>query len=438
MAGRHAGRSRDATRCAKARTCWLLPVIAILGCTRNSQRPRIEADPSLASVTSASAPSPVASAKLAADGALESDLPHTEHFNCWPSVGYCRVDEVTDAVRAVIESIPKHEELQYRGSDVDDARLATFGKLPWIRDLDIGLRGPVDLAPLGRMVGLRRLELRGGVVTSLGALHALGHLERLQIAEVSVTAEHDLRSLPPSLTELRILRCPGVTDLAHGADVIALERLDLSHVPMSTLAGIAGLPHLSSLTIYDATNLATIEAIATLPALDLVDITTAPKLLDLRPLGRSKSLTSVFLNEVDVRNLSFAPKMPALTALSISNAPALTTLDPLRAAAGLSSLGLFRLPLGDLEPLAALPRLGSLTMGELPITTVAPLESNRSLRRITFTGETGGPADLAPLADITTLHSITLPCKFDRVASAAFQKLRPTVKVEFDCVHHEP
>ncbi len=143
-----------------------------------------------------------------------------------------------------------------------------------------------DLAPLGELKALKRLNLAGTGVSELGPLSALGSLRWLSLQGSPV---HDVSALQ-GLRTLRTLdlRDTPVRDLRALRQLDRLEELLLSDTPVSDLRPLAQLENLRSLWLA-RTQVENLRPLSTLADLREIDLRGVPA-RDFRPLAKLSRL----------------------------------------------------------------------------------------------------------------------------------------------------
>jgi hypothetical protein len=241
----------------------------------------------------------------------------------------------------------------------------------------------LDYSPLAELD-----DLTGLTLTDLD-------IERLPDLSANVFLDHIyLRNLP-DLAEFSGLSLPYVRDI------------QIRSCPLPTsLEGIGPSPSLRNLNVsrcHGLTSLATGGAVGGQAILYLFDCDGITDLTGLDP-----SWNALLLDDCDaVDSVEGIPPESSLTAISLSSLPELTSLEGLTDGLVLSQCGVFSCPrlasLGDLT-LRADGRLSLLLLPTLE--DLAGLDIPESLTELNLTGV--GVTNLAPLAPLRLVHMLTL------------------------------
>jgi Leucine-rich repeat (LRR) protein len=293
-----------------------------------------------------------------------------------------------------------------------------IGRLDGLRVLDLKDTNLTDLAPLAGLTGLTRLRLHGTGVTDLAPLAGLTGLTELRLNGTWVT---DLAPVA-RLTGLTTLWLDGtrVTDLAPLAGLTGLTELRLDGTAVTDLAPLAGLTALTWLSLdrTGVTDLAPVAGLTGLTALWLVGTRVA----DLSPLAGLTGLTALGLGGTRVTDLAPLAGLTALTTLGLVGT-GVTDLAPLAGLTRLTALGLGGTGVTDLAPLAGLTGLTTLRLGGTGLTDLAPLAGLTGLTALGLDGT--GVTDLAPLAGLTGLTALVL----DRTGVTDLRPLRTLTRL---------
>ncbi|GAA3085919.1 NACHT domain-containing protein [Streptosporangium carneum] len=150
--------------------------------------------------------------------------------------------------------------------------------------------------PRLRRVNLSHVDVQGG----LAAL--VDHCPEVSVLRLWNVSVDDLDALSAlGLTELSLVDCPGVTDLAPLARQRELEALNLSGSAVSDLAPLAGLMGLRDL-VLDGSRVTDLSPLASLDALKEVDLRGTAPVLDLAPLSGKPGLQVVADAGQELRN----------------------------------------------------------------------------------------------------------------------------------------
>ena len=245
-------------------------------------------------------------------------------------------------------------------------------------------KNAVDLAPLAALPALRHLSLNVGFVGLAGlpitleslnvggpidSLAPIAHQTGLTGLALRRAVGLDLTGLS-RLTALTSLELPGcaVADLSELAALAALTFLDLSaNKPLRDLAPLAGLIHLTHLTLYK-TSVADLSPLAGLTALVSLNIAKT-RVASVAPLAGLTGLTSLQCDRSKLVSLSGVEGMTALEALYIEATK-----------------------VRDLAPLAGLPALSYLNISKLgAVQNTSVVAGLPALDRLDVTGTTFDP-----------------------------------------------
>jgi len=276
--------------------------------------------------------------------------------------------------------LTRHLRLEH-GDDLDGVE-----RMPWLTSLDLtDFRGSVG--QLRELPALRWLAI-GSIGIDAETLGALTQLETLRLVQPQYWIPLDELELPPGLRALDI-RHSDIATLDGLAQVPALQRLDLvDNKQLSDVAALAGLPALEWLSIVDCTRVADLSAIAGLTGLRCLYLRGLDRLEHLPPLDRLTALRDLGLGGRELHDLGPLSALSALEGLAVYGLPRVGDLAPLGALASLRRLGLNGLPLvADASPLGNLARLEALDLSHLDrLADLAPLASLHALRAMTLDG----------------------------------------------------
>jgi hypothetical protein len=270
--------------------------------------------------------------------------------------------------------------------------------------------------------------------------------DRRTLVAISLLARKDKPALPLPENEIAGLPCLYVRVHAdHVASVLPKLKgikslgLHIPYVTAASLEALEGMDNLKLLHIYGPhenhgrvpSTLETVEPLAALTSLEVLNMEGSEKVTDISPLGALVNLEALELSCCNaLKDISVLGKLKNLTALSL---PPSTTNEQLATVCaehpGLRSLEVrYATGLSDVSPvakLASLERLSLIFSG--PVTDVAPLAGMKQLRAFGMpvtakpeeafaaicSGLTGlrtlsltgsGVKDLAPVAGLTSLE----------------------------------
>ncbi len=205
---------------------------------------------------------------------------------------------------------------------------------------------------------------------------------------------------------------------------------------LRTLEGVEALSSLEVLKIHDPdhTTLNDLTPLSQLPLLEELDLSSAPGVTDLTPLGGLMNMKHLSLTGVRVHDASVLAQLPSLRSLTFQSAwdldiTSLAGLDQVRSLtfkympsppvaeaaidltgvgdmASLTELDVHYSSLTDLAPLATATQLETLTLSRNTISDVSPLKSLTSLTALRLAEN--DIADISPLQDLTQLTELDL------------------------------
>ena len=309
--------------------------------------------------------------------------------------------------------------------------LSPLAGLTSLEHLGLSYNDVVDLQPLSGLTSLRRLNLgpeeteynreSSNRVSDLSPLSALGSLSHLELSFNEVSDISPLAGLA-SLEHLG-LTYNDVFDLQPVSGLASLTRLALGGTRVSDLTPLSGLASLVHLELW-RTAAADISPLAGLTSLEYLDL-EFNEVVDVRPLGDLALLTDLYLSgnrivdvsvlgglrSLEVLSLGANPVadveplavLTSLRRLDLSEVRAVEDLSFVSRMAQLTHLYLSHTSVKNLGPVASLSQLETLSISETGVSHLSPLESLGSLRTLIMSGLS---ADLAPLAELTSLENI--------------------------------
>lgn len=212
-----------------------------------------------------------------------------------------------------------------------------------------------DLSALSGLAELEVLTVSGGQIADVAALGALPHLSRVDLSDNAVS---DLSALS-SLTELKVLSLEQnrISDLGPLATLGSLEYLDVSDNALASLEPVASLSELRQLSCSNAT--------------PQTESAVANRICDLSPIAALDELTHLYA--------SYNP---------IDSAEALSALE------GLQVVAMDGCGLTDTAPFSGKEQLVFLSLMENEITSVAPLSELEGLSYLYLAGNEISDASL--------------------------------------------
>ena len=338
---------------------------------------------------------------------------------------------VTDDAKAAIEATDGFRELPvYFHPLATDADLATVRRIPWVKNLILERCRATDISPLTDLAELEVLsiQLRPGDPQwrlDLRPLEKLKRLKRLSIGSLAIADEGPL------------------------ANLTWLRHLTVRFVDTFSLACVARMPDLESLSVYvckgclsleslrDRAKLRVIsldmlpappeeyEVFRTLPGLESVRIQSRT-ISDLRFLSDCRALTTLTLTfDRALKSLSGIEGLAKLRTLRIDRT-GVADLTPLRGCPGLRTLISSDNAVSDLAPLAACGELDYLNLRKTQVADVSPLKGLAKLKLLDLR-ETQ-VEDLAPLAEVKTLRTLYLSPAVGEEQVGALRKALPNCR----------
>ncbi|HSN49763.1 MAG TPA: leucine-rich repeat domain-containing protein, partial [Bacteroidales bacterium] len=189
-------------------------------------------------------------------------------------------------------------------------RIITLGNI----DLS-GNASVTDLTPLGKLSGLKEVNLSGTPVSDLMPLKNLNDLEVLDISGTQVISLEPLRYS----NHIKILKMKGtkIPDLEMIANFSDLSELDLSSTPVTSLAPLKDLTALRDLRFSNTgiTDLTPLTGLTQLTILYFSDT----KVEDITPLAGLKNLQVTVFDKTNVKSLSALENSPQLIRVFCDN-----------------------------------------------------------------------------------------------------------------------
>jgi Leucine-rich repeat (LRR) protein len=171
-----------------------------------------------------------------------------------------------------------------------------------------GNAGITDLGPLGKLSGLKDVNISGLPVTDLMPLRNLNALEELDISGTPITSLDPLKYC----SNIRVLRMKKtqVGNIALVSGMAALEVLDISQSPVDNLDPVSGIVTLKDLKCA-GTRVSSLQPVSSLEALELLNFSGTP-VSDAAPLMNLKKLQIVFFDDTKVKSLDAFGNLPDL------------------------------------------------------------------------------------------------------------------------------
>jgi len=266
---------------------------------------------------------------------------------------------------------------------------------------------------------LERLELNGCNISDIKPLLPQPNIKRLHLCE------NRIRDLLP-LADCRELRGLGIarnpiSDIAPLANFAQLEYLYLHDTEVRDLAPLAGCSRLWKLLLDNNKSLKDLRALASLTALEYLDIcgceltdeACAPlaslsalkglriannHLLSGRFLGEKAILRELDMSGNLIHDLSFVSSLRNLEHLGLVD-NRISDLASLAEVSSLRTLDLSGNPLRDIAPLAGLSNLENLSLERTEVTDLSPLANLQSLQRLCI--------EKTPVRDISVVQNMS-------------------------------
>ena len=256
-----------------------------------------------------------------------------------------------------LRDAPVLTDLTIQGTPAVD--LSILADCSTLTHLEVSSVGRVDGAPtLDHLGGLTHLYL--APVEPLHDVAFLGQLEQLRVLWLGGLAEiSDLSVLVglTRLTSLDLLDNPhpldpatvrGLSELIEFGTVHGGQTPELSEL----VDALIQLPNLTAMLIRECRHLTDVTPVTRL-RLNRLQILHAPSLRDIAPLDRLVSLRELWLTGASVEGITALAALPGLQKLNLSTCPALQDLAPLATLPNLQRLDLRGAAVGlDLSPFA--------------------------------------------------------------------------------------
>ena len=210
-------------------------------------------------------------------------------------------------------------------------------------------------ALLGKLTGLRSLNLSNSQVADIGPLKELKALQTLNLSSTKVADVAPLKALT-ALQSLDLFRTQ-VADLGPLKDLKALQTLDLSETQVADVAPLKDLKALQTLNLSE-TQVADVAPLKDLKALQTLNLTWT-QVADVAPLMALTALQSLDLYRTEVADLAPLKALTALQSLDLYRTQ-VADLKPLKDLKALHTLDLSRTQVADLTPVQDLPGLSTI------------------------------------------------------------------------------
>ncbi|GAA1988538.1 NACHT domain-containing protein [Catenulispora subtropica] len=279
-------------------------------------------------------------------------LPHLHYLRGLTHLGvFCKVEDL--GFLHVMEQ-PLRRLSTWNGSSVlDISPVERFAAS--LTSLNIASGGIPDLDPLLRLPLLDDLHIDVPGVEAIDFLDALPRLNCLTLRSANAVRSFAPISAQTSLTEIRLIGCPGLTDLGVLPLGAATTAFCISGAGLDCdLGEIVGLvPNVRNLAVEENQHVRDLGPVAGLD-LEFLGIAGCLSVSDLSPLAGRKGLRTVYASRTGVSELGPLAGLPRLRFLTLDGCEEIRDLSPLAELASLETLTLRDTAPGlDLAPLAA-------------------------------------------------------------------------------------
>lgn len=242
-----------------------------------------------------------------------------------------------------------------------------------------------DLAPLNRLLNLKKLQVSETAINDLSALSAMRDLTYLDLSHTSVNTLEPIKNL----MKLEVIRANNtlVDDISPIRNLPNLKLLQIDETTVADTAAI-GLARAkpSALILFKTDILTTwwgqLSADWKTIFRQSLKITGEPDAMQLHELISSESIS---LNETGIYNLNPLTEFIRLKKLEV-NGNRISNLGPLSALPTLQELYLSRNPLEDLEPISMLLSLRKLDISNTPVEDLDFVEGLGEMRYLNCSG----------------------------------------------------
>lgn len=232
--------------------------------------------------------------------------------------------------------------------------LADLG--PSLYSLSLRHVGLGNLANLGSMLGLLKLDLTGSDFLNISPLTQWPLLENLNVSQTHV----DNMNLVSQLRNLRVLNLS-----------------DTNNFDVGSLATLAGLEEL----YLSGTRVASISVVSSLPRLKVLDL-SGTMVVDLLPLNQSSQLQRLSLARTGVADMRPLSGCVGLVGLDLSQCQNLRDISGIEKLWRLDTLSLFGVPTSDLAPLAGCTSIRTVELSTSGVTSLDGLKPLKSLESV--------------------------------------------------------
>lgn len=242
--------------------------------------------------------------------------------------------------------------------------------------------GPISASDIA---SLKNLDARGYGVTTLGGIECFTELTDLDLGIGG--------------------QASSVADLAPLRYLKKLATLSLNSNPVASLAAVAQLPALQRLDLNNVTDNLDLTPLGLAPSLSVVHL-ESDQVGDLTPLGKSKTLNELWLTNSALMVPSSLSKLTSVKLLYL-NGTQLTDATPLAALKQLTELSLDgNANLTNFNKLSTLTNLTYLDAAYTGLTSITAVASMTKLKTLYLHFDQ--IADISPLQGLTQLESLAL------------------------------
>ena len=282
------------------------------------------------------------------------------------TVRLCGRDWPVDATELTCQGSPY-------SSTLEDGRLPeALAQFPHLTSLTLKRLTLKDCTVLGRLTGLKALDLAHTKVVDPACLGAATTIEQLSLRDAKVSGIEPL----VLLTQLRELRMPvRLTDLSPLASVPSLEVLDLKGTTATDLKPLGALVNLKRL-----------------------DLSQAAGVVDASPLKGLEALRHLDLTATGVKKLTWIKGLAALQHLVLADT-AVEDIRPLASLEGLVSLDLAATPVKRLPRTKRWVALERLVLSDTFVTKVKRLRKLLTLKHLDLMGTEVSEEEIAKLTE---------------------------------------
>ncbi len=242
-----------------------------------------------------------------------------------------------------LASLTTLEKLDFSYSAI--ANLTPVGSLPNVTYISFYGASLADFSPLASMPKLNEIWFYA-VKTSEAGYQSLGNLKQVKVFHGGLTKMTSLAWVAnvPQIEELHVFAEPiaDFSPVATAKNLTFFRAWDISTKglhkrPLGDISFLASCPKLTTVELPSC-EFTGLEALARLPQLQSVDLTSATSPLDLAPLAGAAALEKVDIGGSTVSHAEVLASLPKLKTLRMSKTKGVTSILPFGAAPSLTSL----------------------------------------------------------------------------------------------------